>query len=175
MRRSCRCLRSGKIAGFCNRGRRSKTGLSHGYAVFFRPCASACRAEQMPTRGDGFPGELGKNRRKFRQKGFSVFGWISGTAGWVFRAVTQSMMGIQPAYDGFDVKPCLPSAWKGCRFDRQFRKNRYRIEIRNPQRVQSGVVSLELDGQPLASTFVPYVEDGFFHEIVVTMGSGTTK
>ena len=107
--------------------------------------------------------------------GFAMFGWISGTAGWVFRAVTQSMVGFQPAYDGFDVKPCLPSEWEGCRFERQFRQNRYRIEIRNPQHVQSGVVTLELDGRPLDDTFVPYLEDGLCHELIVTMGKGAAK
>ena len=101
--------------------------------------------------------------------GFAMFGWISGTAGWVFRAVTQSMMGFQPAYDGFDVKPCLPSEWDGCRFERQFRGNRYRIEIRNPRHVQSGVASLELDGVKQEGTYIPYVEDGTEHTVLVTM------
>ncbi len=102
--------------------------------------------------------------------GFAMFGWISGTAGWVFRAVTQDMMGFHPDYDGFDLRPCLPSEWESCRFERRFRRNRYIIEIRNPQHVQSGVTAVEMDGVPIAGTHIAYVEDGGDHTVTVTMG-----
>lgn len=102
--------------------------------------------------------------------GFAMFGWISGTAGWAFRAVTQDMLGFHPDFNGFELRPCLPSEWEGCRFERQFRENRYRVQIRNPHHRQYGVVSLELDGAALDGAFVPYIPDGRTHDIVVTMG-----
>lgn len=80
------------------------------------------------------------------------------------------MLGFHPEYEGFHLNPCLPSEWDSCRFERQFRGNRYRIEIRNPDHVQSGVVSLELDGAPIAGTYIAYVEDGRDHTVTVTMG-----
>lgn len=102
--------------------------------------------------------------------GFAMFSWISGTAGWVFRAVTQDILGFHPEYEGFHLNPCLPSEWDGCRFERQFRGNRYRIEIRNPDHVQSGVVSLELNGEKMPGTYIPYIQDDRVHSIIVTLG-----
>lgn len=102
--------------------------------------------------------------------GFAMFSWISGTAGWMFRAVTQSMIGFQPTYEGFRMNPCLPSAWDGCSFERMFRKNRYRVTIDNTAHVQSGVKRLELDGRPVEGTEIPYCEDGNTHTIHVVMG-----
>lgn len=102
--------------------------------------------------------------------GFAMFGWISGTAGWVFRAVTQEMMGFQPTYHGIVIAPCIPSDWDACRFERQFRGNRYCLEIENPHHVQSGVASIELDGVLLEQAFIPYTEDGKKHHVRVVLG-----
>lgn len=101
--------------------------------------------------------------------GFAMFGWISGTAGWVFRAVTQSMIGFQPDYDGFYINPCIPSIWEKCSFERTFRKNRYKLIINNPSHVQSGVRELIFDGKVQQNNYVPYHEDGQEHLILVIM------
>lgn len=61
--------------------------------------------------------------------GESISGWITGTAAWMFRAVTEYFAGVRPGYDGFEVRPCLPSAWEGMTVERQFRDTDFRIEI----------------------------------------------
>lgn len=102
--------------------------------------------------------------------GFAMFGWITGTAGWMFRAVTQGILGFHCTYDGFDVAPCLPAAWESCRFIRRFRENTYTIDIENPHHRQSGVCLLEVDGISLPGHHVSYKEDGREHHIRVQLG-----
>lgn len=147
--------------------------LGRGNAAYATLCKIMPDAPDNPTEASGCEPYAFTNMYlgpENPRPGFAMFGWISGTAGWVFRAVTQSMLGFQPEYDGFTVQPCLPAAWEACSFERQFRGNRYSIEIHNPQHVQKGVVSISLDGQERTNTYIPYIEDHALHHIVVVMG-----
>lgn len=62
--------------------------------------------------------------------GQSISGWISGTAGWMFRSVVEYMCGIKPGYRGLRIEPCLPTGWDRVRVLRELRGHRYDIEIR---------------------------------------------
>lgn len=101
--------------------------------------------------------------------GFAMFGWISGTAGWIFRAVTQGMLGFHSGYESFVIEPCIPETWRSCSLKRRFRDNVYHIIIQNPQGKQSGITKIEMDGKILNSNHIPYVTDGLEHTIVVTL------
>lgn len=84
--------------------------------------------------------------------GESISGWITGTAGWMYRAVLEYMIGIQPDYDGFRINPCLPDAWEEVSAKRTLRGHRYAISIRRT----NGALTIFLDGKPLDDPFVPY-------------------
>lgn len=61
--------------------------------------------------------------------GDSISGWITGAAGWMFRAVLENFCGVRPAYHGLEIRPCLPSEWRGAKVRRIFRGREYAIEI----------------------------------------------
>ena len=61
--------------------------------------------------------------------GTSISGWITGTAGWMFRAIIEFMAGIHPSYDGFTVNPCLPSIWPSINVKRPLRGKTYDINV----------------------------------------------
>jgi len=61
--------------------------------------------------------------------GDSISGWITGTAGWMFRAVIEYFCGVKPGYDGFTVEPCLPSEWNEAKIHRVLRGKAYDISI----------------------------------------------
>ena len=102
------------------------------------------------------------------QKGKTLFAWVTGTAGWMFRAVVQYMLGFHPEYDGFTLNPCIPSDWNGVTLVRKFRGDTYNITIKNENGKQSGVIGVTLDGVEVGAR-VKLVGDGATHEIVVTM------
>lgn len=84
--------------------------------------------------------------------GDSINGWITGTAGWMFRAVVEYFLGIKPDYDGFRIEPCLPSAWKGASITRTIRGRKYEIEI-----IRSGEdYRVNVNGRETPSKYVPY-------------------
>jgi cellobiose phosphorylase len=96
--------------------------------------------------------------------------WLTGTAAWNFIAITQNILGIQPDYDGLKIDPCIPKAWDGYSVIRQFRKDKYKITIKNPNHVSKGVKSMTVDGKKIDSNIIPVANDGREHVVEVIMG-----
>ncbi len=61
--------------------------------------------------------------------GDSISGWITGTAGWMFRAVVEYFCGIKPGYAGVEIAPCLPKAWDHVEIKRVLRGKEYDVVI----------------------------------------------
>jgi N,N'-diacetylchitobiose phosphorylase len=72
--------------------------------------------------------------------------WLTGTAGWMYTAVTKWILGVRLTLDGLVIDPCIPRDWDGFEVRRQWRGAVYLIEVRNPEHVSKGVVSLTVDG-----------------------------
>jgi cellobiose phosphorylase len=96
--------------------------------------------------------------------------WLTGTASWMFVAVTQYILGVRPTYDGLIIDPCIPREWPGFKVVRKFRGDTYIIEVRNEEHVSKGVKAVFLDGKPLGGNKVPVVGDGKTHYVLVIMG-----
>jgi N,N'-diacetylchitobiose phosphorylase len=95
--------------------------------------------------------------------------WLTGSAGWMYTAVTHWILGVRPGYDGLEVDPCIPSRWKEFRVTRQWRGATYRIEVLNPNGVQKGVAALHVNGKS-RSGCIPAFPAGSVVEVRVTMG-----
>lgn len=69
------------------------------------------------------------------QFGLANVSWLTGTAAWMYLAVTQYMFGIRPTWKGLSVKPCLSSEMLPAIVTRRFRGNTYRITIKSNEEV----------------------------------------
>ncbi|MDR1119080.1 MAG: hypothetical protein LBL01_07295, partial [Bifidobacteriaceae bacterium] len=74
--------------------------------------------------------------------------WLTGTAGWMYTAATQHILGVRPDWDALVVDPCVPAAWDGFRVTRRWRGGAYEIEVANPGHVSCGVASVEVLSAP---------------------------
>lgn len=102
--------------------------------------------------------------------GETIYAWVTGTAGWMYRAITQYMLGFHPGYDRITIDPCLPSSWTTCEMRREFRGDVYELLIEKPLGVQKGVRWLEVDGIRQESNSFPLFGDGASHQIKVLLG-----
>lgn len=59
--------------------------------------------------------------------GKTSFAWVTGTAGWAQRAVSEYLFGFRPGYDSFQILPSLPSAFECAKLTRRFRGVVYHI------------------------------------------------
>ena len=55
--------------------------------------------------------------------------WLTGTAAWTWKAVSEALLGIKPQFDGLLVEPCIPIGTY--RIHRRFREAEYDLIIRN--------------------------------------------
>jgi cyclic beta-1,2-glucan synthetase len=98
--------------------------------------------------------------------------WYTGSAGWLYRAGIESILGLRRRGATFVVNPCVPSAWDCFSIEWRIGTTSYAIEVANPDRVWTGVQRAELDGEKVDHTAIPIVEDGKPHAVKITMGRG---
>ncbi|MGZ6312038.1 MAG: GH36-type glycosyl hydrolase domain-containing protein [Candidatus Limnocylindrales bacterium] len=98
--------------------------------------------------------------------------WYSGSAGWMYQAGVEGILGFRLRGTTLQVDPCIPRAWPGYEIDFRFHSARYEIVVENPQGVCRGVASSELDGRPLPSgdATIPLIDDGATHRVRVVLG-----
>ena len=94
--------------------------------------------------------------------------WLTGTAAWMWYAITQFILGIKPSYEGLEINPCIPSDWKGFNVKRKFRGAEYHITVKNPDGVCKGIKSVTVDGQPIEGNVVNHLPGT--HTVEVIMG-----
>lgn len=97
--------------------------------------------------------------------------WLTGTASWMYVALTQWILGIRPTYDGLMIAPCIPPNWAGYKVARVFRNATYDIYVENPSRQSCPVRDIHVDGEAIAGPILPVFADGKTHRVDVTLGS----
>src|SRR6185312_13160627 len=71
--------------------------------------------------------------------------WYTGSAGWLYRAALESVLGFHLHGSTLEVDPCIPRGWPGFEITFRFRSARYEIVVQNPQGVCRGIHSTTLD------------------------------
>jgi cyclic beta-1,2-glucan synthetase len=97
--------------------------------------------------------------------------WYTGSAGWMHRVALEGILGLQRHGASFAVEPCIPSSWPAFSIRWRLGRTRHWIRVENPERRCSGVVSAQLDGEPVDATAIPWIDDGAEHEVRILLGS----
>jgi cyclic beta-1,2-glucan synthetase len=95
--------------------------------------------------------------------------WYTGSAGWMYRLITESLLGLHLEVDKLHFTPCLPADWPTFKIHYRFRETFYHITIK---RVGSGsaVTRIIADGQEQPDRRVPLVDDRNHHHVDVEVG-----
>ena len=92
--------------------------------------------------------------------------WYTGAAGWLYRCITESLLGLHIAGETLTFRPCVPSGWTSFSAMYLHRRTRYEIEVvRGGGHCAAGEV--ELDGVAVIDMRVALVDDGKTHRIKV--------
>ena len=67
--------------------------------------------------------------------GLANVSWLSGTAAWMYIAVTQYMLGVKAKWDGLEINPCLSEEMLPAKVTRVFRGVKYNITITKNEKV----------------------------------------
>jgi cyclic beta-1,2-glucan synthetase len=98
--------------------------------------------------------------------------WYTGSAGWMYRAGIESILGLRLQGAFLVLAPCIPKHWPRFEIVFQHASTRYEIVIENPHGVSHGITHAELDGQPLSvdPMRVPLRDDSISHKIHAVLG-----
>jgi cellobiose phosphorylase len=94
--------------------------------------------------------------------------WYTGSAGWMYRLIVESLLGLQRHGTTLSVAPRIPRHWETCSIDYRYNDHRYHIAI-----VQTGsgnltpAVSVYLDGVEQDGGIVALIDDKRDHRINV--------
>jgi cyclic beta-1,2-glucan synthetase len=91
--------------------------------------------------------------------------WYTGSAGWMYRLMIESLLGLRLENGHLHFAPVLPAEWEGFRMDYRHHDSVYRIELRQ---VDAGPIgSVSLDGELQRDGLVALKSDGQEHHVVI--------
>jgi cyclic beta-1,2-glucan synthetase len=95
--------------------------------------------------------------------------WYTGAAGWMYRLIVESLLGLMLDVDRLRFAPCLPADWKSFLLHYRYRETFYHITV---TRTASGcdVVSVTVDDLVQSDRAVLLVDDHKEHFVEVMIG-----
>lgn len=93
--------------------------------------------------------------------------WYTGSAGWAYRLIIETLLGIERHGDSITVHPLLPCDWPSVSLVYRHGSSDYQI---NAQR-STGDYQLIVDGVPLPGNTIPLLDDGQRHVVEISLGA----
>jgi len=88
--------------------------------------------------------------------------WYSGSAGWMYRLIMESLLGLRLEVDKLRIKPCLPADWKSYIMHYRYRETVYHIEVvQTPS--EDSETRMNVDGVEQSDDRIPLVDDQMEH------------
>ena len=96
--------------------------------------------------------------------------WYTGSAGWMYRLLVESLLGLRIEGDTLRIEPCLPLDWTTYTLQYRFRETVYHITV--TQTIEGGVgQQMNMDGVDVVDQLVQLVDDWRDHRVAVTIRS----
>jgi cyclic beta-1,2-glucan synthetase len=96
--------------------------------------------------------------------------WYTGSAGWMYQAALERLLGLRRNGATFSLSPCIPAMWPEFSIQWIVGSTRYDIRVTNPHHRCRGVRSSELDGSPISARAIPIFDDGRTHVVTMELG-----
>jgi cyclic beta-1,2-glucan synthetase len=107
------------------------------------------------------------------QAGRGGWTWYTGSAGWMYRAALEWVLGLRVQGENLLFDPCIPHNWPEFEIVFRHRSSRYEISVENPLGVSRGILAAKLDGKMLPAekiSLIPLADDGQTHTLRVILG-----
>jgi cellobiose phosphorylase len=95
--------------------------------------------------------------------------WYTGAAGWMYRLIVESLLGLRLDIDRLRFTPCLPADWESFHLHYRYRETFYHITVTRPG-PGIEVVSVTVDGLVQSDRAVLLVDDKKEHFVEVNIG-----
>ncbi|MDD5394150.1 MAG: glucoamylase family protein [Thiothrix sp.] len=92
--------------------------------------------------------------------------WYTGSAGWLYRLLTESLLGLRREGDSLYFEPCLPAGWASFKLRYRYQETFYHIVISQLSHDEN-VVMLTLDGIEQTNGRIPLLNDREDHHVKI--------
>jgi cyclic beta-1,2-glucan glucanotransferase len=90
--------------------------------------------------------------------------WYSGSAGWMYRLIVESILGLRREADKLHFEPCIPAHWPSFKMNYRFGQTVYHITVRQT-RAANAVTTLTIDNIERPDMVIPLVDDRKKHQV----------
>ncbi|GAB7532726.1 glucoamylase family protein [Pseudomonas sp. 3A(2025)] len=97
-------------------------------------------------------------------EGRGGWSWYTGSAGWMYRLIVESLLGVQRSGTQLRIQPVLPAHWPGFTLDYRLGTTLYRISVRG---IPAGEMRIHLDDIAVHGDSITLLDDGRQHQIEV--------
>ena len=92
--------------------------------------------------------------------------WYTGSAGWMYRLIVESLLGLRLEKDKLRIAPCLPADWESFKVHYRYRETVYHITVLQTAGGK-GEMSVTVDGVDRPDKAIPLVDDRKEHTVEV--------
>ncbi len=97
--------------------------------------------------------------------------WYTGSAGWMYRLIVESLLGLSLEVDKLRFAPCFPAEWESFKVHYRYRETSHNITVTRAP-AGDGETSVTVDGVKQDDGLVPLVDDRTEHAVDVKVGTG---
>lgn len=95
--------------------------------------------------------------------------WYTGSTGWMYRLLIETLMGLRLEGDRMQLAPHFPEQWASYKIHYRYRQTPYSITISKSTHGLPGISQTFLDGKELTGGTIPLVDDHREHSVEVRL------
>ena len=93
--------------------------------------------------------------------------WYTGSAGWMYRLITEYFLGLQQEGDKLKLVPCIPDEWESFTVHYRYKSSVYHIVV--TQTNSAGEMQVTVDGEEQEDRVITLTDDGVEHNVQINI------
>jgi len=94
--------------------------------------------------------------------------WYTGSAGWMYRLIVESLLGLRLETDKLFIEPCLPPDWVTTGIHYKYRETIYHITLTQLQEGNNKLITV-IDRAESQDKFIRLIDDHIEHQVEVKL------
>lgn len=91
--------------------------------------------------------------------------WYTGSAGWMYRLIVESFLGLKLKADKLQITPCVPKDWESFKIHYSYKSAVYHIAV--TQKDGESGMAITVDGTAQEDEIIRLLDDGSEHDVQV--------
>ena len=94
--------------------------------------------------------------------------WYTGSAGWLYRLIVESLLGLSLEVDKLRITPCMPADWDNFKLHYRYRNTTYHITVTQIKDSEAAT-SVTVDGVAQRDSVIALTDDRAEHAVEITV------